>query len=102
MQTRGGGVQTRGDGVRARDGRVQTKGSGVWTKGGGVRTRDGGVQTRGGHIYDDPHFRIDFPSSSVQYSSFTFSSPLDQSLPYSLVPSIDEGVIQEDVGTSFI
>ena len=84
------------------DEEVGMRGGGVRTRGGGVWTRCGGVRTGGDHIYDDPHFRIDFPSSSVQYSSFTFSSPLDQSLPYSLVPSIDEGVIQEDVGTSFM
>ncbi|RVW92350.1 hypothetical protein CK203_032441 [Vitis vinifera] len=74
---------------------------------GGVRTRGGGVRTRGGHIYDDPHFHIDdasihFPPSALQHSSFNLSTPLDQSLPYSSVPSIAEGVIQEDVGTSFM
>ena len=101
VRTRGGGVQTRGDGVRAR-------GGGVRTKGGGVQTRGGGVRTRGGHIYDDPHFPIDdasldFPSSlPLQHIAFTFSTPLDQSLSHSSVPSIDERVIQEDVRTSFI
>ena len=117
VPTRGGGVRTRGlkihkadkllippnvvdierqssnEEVGMRDGRVRTRSGGVRTRGGGVRTRCEGVRTRGGHIYDDPHFRIHFPSSSVQYSSFSFSSPLDQSLPYSSVPSIDEGVI---------
>ncbi|RVW89410.1 hypothetical protein CK203_046870 [Vitis vinifera] len=58
--------------------------------------------------YDDPHFLIDdasldFPSSSpLQHIAFTFSTLIDQSLPHSSVPSIDEGVIHEDVGTSFI
>lgn len=91
-----------------RYGGVRTRGGGVRTRGGGVRTRGGGVQTRGCHIYDDPHFPIDdasldFPSSSpLQHFIFTFSTPLDQSLPHSSVPFIDEGVIQEDVGTSFI
>ena len=75
---------------------------------GGVRTRSGRVRTRGSHISDDPHFPIDdasleFPSSSpLQHTVFTFFTPLDQSLPHSSVPSIDEGWIQEDVGTSFI
>ena len=46
---------------------------------------------------------LDFPSSSpLQHTTFTFSIPLDQSLPPSSIPSIDEGVIHEDVGTSFI
>ncbi|KAL6312349.1 hypothetical protein AAG906_008003 [Vitis piasezkii] len=75
---------------------------------GGVRTRGGGVRTRGGHIYDDPHFLIDdasldFPSSlPLQHTAFTFSTLIDQSLPHSSIPSINEGVIHEDVGTSFI
>ena len=70
--------------------------------------RGEGVRTRGGHISDDPHFPIDdasldFPSSSpLQHTAFTFSTPLDQSLPHSSVSSIDERVIQEDVGTSFM
>ena len=87
---------------------VRTRGGGVRTRGGGgVRTRGGGVRTRGSHIYDDPHFHSDdvaihFPPSALQHSSFNFSTPLDQSLPYSSVTSIVEGVIQEDVGTSFI
>ena len=99
VQTRGGGGRTRGGRVWTKGSGVQTKGSGVWTKGGGVRTRDGGVRTRGGHIYDDPHFPIDdasldFPSSSpLQHTTFTFSTPLDQSLHHSSVPSIDKGVI---------
>ena len=94
MRTRGGGVRTRGGGVQ--------------TKGGGVRTRGEGVRTRGGHISDDPHFPIDdasldFPlSSRLQHIAFTFSTLLDQSLSHSSVSSIDEGVIQEDVGTSFM
>ena len=97
---RGGGVRTRGGGIR-------TKGGGVQTRGGGVQTRGGGVWTCGWHIFDDPHFPIDdplldFPSSSpLQHTTFTFSIPLDQSLPPSSIPSIDEGVIHEDVGTSF-
>ena len=74
----------------------------------GVQTRGGGVRTCGDHISNDPHFPIDdasldFSSSShLQHTAFTFSTPLDQSLPHSSVPSIDEGVIQEDVETSFI
>ncbi|RVW26529.1 hypothetical protein CK203_103796 [Vitis vinifera] len=98
---RNGGTRTRGGGVR-------TKGGGVHTRCGGVRTRGGGVRTRGGHISNDPHFLIDdasldFPSSlPLQHTVFTFSTPLDQSLPHSSVPFIDEGVIQEDVETSFI
>ena len=77
------------------------------TRSGGVRTRGGGVRTRGGHIFDDPHFHIDdasihFPPSALQHSSFNLSTPLAQSLSYSLVPSIAEGVIQEDVRTSFM
>ncbi|RVW31478.1 hypothetical protein CK203_105808 [Vitis vinifera] len=89
---RDGGVRTRGGGVR-------TRGGGVRNKGGGVRTRGGGVRTREGHIYDDPYFPIndaslDFPSSShLQHTALTFSTPLDQSLPHSSVPSIDEGDI---------
>ncbi|RVW46284.1 Serine/threonine-protein phosphatase 7 long form-like [Vitis vinifera] len=132
VPTRGGGVRTRGlkihkadkllippnvvdierqssnEEVGMRDGRVRTRSGGVRTRGGGVRTRGGGVRTRGCYIFYDLHFPIDdalldFPSSSsLQHSAFTFSTPLDQSLPYSSVPSIDEGVIQEDVGTSFI
>ncbi|KAL6338530.1 hypothetical protein AAG906_020632 [Vitis piasezkii] len=86
---------------------VRTGGGGVHPRGGGVRTRGGGVRTRGGHISDDPHFHSDdvaihFPPSALQHSSFNFSTPLDQSLPYSSVSSIAKGVIQEDVGTSFM
>ncbi|KAL6320251.1 hypothetical protein AAG906_005326 [Vitis piasezkii] len=98
VRTRGGGVRTRGGGVQTRGDGVRTRGGGVRTKGGGVQTRGGGVRTRGGHISDDPHFLIDdasldFPSSSLLQHT---------SLPHSSVPSIDEGVIQEDVGTSFM
>ncbi|RVW71030.1 Serine/threonine-protein phosphatase 7 long form-like [Vitis vinifera] len=101
------GVRTRGGGVRTRGGGVHPTGGGVQTRSGGVHTRGGGVRTRGGHISDDPHFHIDdasihFSPSALQHSSFNFSTPLDQSLPYSSVPSIAEGVIQEDVGTSFM
>ena len=105
---RDGRVRTRGGGVRTRSGGVRTRSGGILTNGGGVRTRGGGVRTRGGHIYDDPHFPIDdasldFPSSlPLQHIAFTFSTPLDQSLSHSSVPSIDERVIQEDVRTSFI
>ena len=107
IQTRSGRVRTRGGGVRTRGGGVHPTGGGVQTRSGGVHTRGGGVRTRGGHISDDPHFHIDdasihFSPSALQHSSFNFSTPLDQSLPYSSVPSIDEGVIQEDVGTSFM
>ena len=77
---------------------VWTRGGGVHPIGGGVRTRGRGVRTRGGHISDDPHFHSDdvaihFPPSALQHSSFNFSTPLDQSLPYSSIPSIVEGVI---------
>ena len=96
---RDGRVRTRGGGVRTRSGGVRTRSGGILTNGGGVRTRGGGVRTRGGHIYDDPHFPIDdasldFPSSlPLQHIAFTFSTPLDQSLSHSSVPSIDERVI---------
>ncbi|RVW60872.1 hypothetical protein CK203_033578 [Vitis vinifera] len=101
------GVRTRGRGVRTRGRGVHPTGGGVHTRSEGVRTRGGGVRTRGGHIYDDPHFHSDdasvhFPSSTLQHSSFNFSTPLNQSLPYSSARSIAEGVIQEDVGTSFM
>ena len=115
VRTRGGVVWTRSGKVRTRGSEVRTRGGEVWTRGGEVRTRDGrvwtrggGVWTHGGHIYDDPYFPIDdasldfLSSSPLQYTAFIFSTLLDQSLPHSLVPSIDEGVIQEDVGTSII
>ena len=73
VRTRGGGVRTRGTGVRTRGGGVHTRGDCVWIEG-------GSTQTHGGQISHDQHFHTN-----------------DTSLP-----SIDEGVIQEDVGTSFI
>ena len=108
VRTRSGGILTNGGGVRTRGGGVRVRGRGVRARGGGVGTRGGGVRTCRGHIYDDPHFPIDdasldFPSSlPLQHIAFTFSTPLDQSLSHSSVPSIDERVIQEDVRTSFI
>ena len=105
---RGDKVRTRGGGVQTKGGWVRIRGGGVWTKGGGVRTRGRGVRTCGRHISYNPRFFIDDPlldfssSSSLQHTTFTFSTPLDQSLPPLSVPSIDEGMIQEDVRTSFI
>ena len=91
--------QSSNEEVVMRDGGIRTRGGGVQTKGGGVRTKGGGERTSGFDIYDDPHFLIDdasldFPSSSpLQHTAFTFSTPLDQSLHHSSVPSIDKGVI---------
>ena len=124
VQTTSSGVQTRGGGLRTRhsdiheadrllvppnvvDSERQSSDEEVGMRDSGVRTRGGGVRTREGHIYDDPHFPINdasihFPPLALQHSSFNFSTPLDQSLPYSSVSSIAKGVIQEDVGTSFM
>ncbi|RVW66675.1 Serine/threonine-protein phosphatase 7 long form-like [Vitis vinifera] len=114
VRTRGGGVRTKSGGVQIRrseiheadrllippnvvdierqssDEEVGMRGGGVQTRGGGVRTRCGGVRTRGGHIYDDPHFRIDFPSSSELLHSYTdvpsFHIPMSSSIDVSFTP----------------